>query len=135
MEGPSIFVYPCMSISLLSAWCITSCMLWHLASHLGYSACLVTQNRHARPFQVTQNGLEKVPDWQKLGLFAGPMGFDHPKKPQWLKDTHVSKDTLLGTNMEVENGPLEYHFPLQTGGAIHFHVSSRESIKCWHREI
>ena len=32
-----------------------------------------------------------------------------------------------GTNMEVENGPLEDHFPLQTGGAIHFHVSSRES--------
>ena len=24
--------------------------------------------------------------------------------------------TLPGTNMEVENGPLEDHFPLQTGG-------------------
>ena len=30
--------------------------------------------------------------------------------------------------MEVENDPLEDHFPLQTGGAIHFHVSSRESM-------
>ena len=28
--------------------------------------------------------------------------------------------------MEVENGPLFIHFPLQTGGAIHFHVSFRE---------
>ena len=31
--------------------------------------------------------------------------------------------TLPGTNMEVENGPLEEHFPLQTGGF----PSSRES--------
>ena len=29
--------------------------------------------------------------------------------------------------MEVENDPLEDHVPRQTGGAIHFHVSSRES--------
>ena len=28
--------------------------------------------------------------------------------------------------MEVENGPLEDHFPPQTGG-FHFHVNSRES--------
>ena len=26
------------------------------------------------------------------------------------------KPTLPGTNMEVENGPLEDHFPRQTGG-------------------
>ena len=25
-------------------------------------------------------------------------------------------NALPGTNMEVENGPLEDHFPLQTGG-------------------
>ena len=34
--------------------------------------------------------------------------------------------------MEVENGPVRktmfIHFPLQTGGELHFHVSSRESI-------
>ena len=32
--------------------------------------------------------------------------------------------TLAGTNLELDNGPLEDHVPLQTGGAIHFHVSS-----------
>ena len=26
------------------------------------------------------------------------------------------KNTFPGTNMEVKNGPLEDHFPLQTGG-------------------
>ena len=34
---------------------------------------------------------------------------------------------LPKANMEVENSPLEDHSPLQTGGAIHFHVSSGES--------
>ena len=29
---------------------------------------------------------------------------------------HPFPDTLPGTNMEVENGPLEDHVPLQTGG-------------------
>ena len=32
--------------------------------------------------------------------------------------------------MEAENGPLEDHFPLQTGGELHFHVNSRESHSC-----
>ena len=32
------------------------------------------------------------------------------------RNRHLLYDTLPGTNMEVENGPLEDHFPLQTGG-------------------
>ena len=34
-------------------------------------------------------------------------------KIEWC---HPKLRTLPGTNMEVENGPLEDHIPLQTGG-------------------
>ena len=60
------------------------------------------------------------------------MGFSGPKhlKPPAAEKgcfIEVKGPHVLGTYMEVENGPLEDHFPLQTGGAIHFHVIFRES--------
>ena len=36
--------------------------------------------------------------------------------PRWIITLDSKQCTLPGTNMEVENGPLEDHFPLQTGG-------------------
>ena len=55
-------------------------------------------------------------------------GFRHGMASRMITDGKSLPDfkgtvnsTGSGTNMEVENGPSEDHFPLQTGGAIHFH--------------
>ena len=58
----------------------------------------------------------------------GPRSASHDSTDTTRHDstTYKCTTTLPGTDMEVENGPLEDHFPLQTGGAIRFHVSSRE---------
>ena len=40
----------------------------------------------------------------------------HVPNPLWSQILSPIITTLPGTNMEVENGPLEDHFPLQTGG-------------------
>ena len=40
---------------------------------------------------------------------------------------HWQSITLPKTNVEVENGPLEHHFPLQTGG-FPLHINFRECI-------